>query len=171
MAEELVELEPVDAASFAQRYGPRALVTGGANGIGVEYCRQIAATGLDLVVLDVDAAGLDAIAAEVRDAHGVDVVTAVVDLSSPADELLAEVRRVVGDREISLLVANAAWSPVGPFLDCDLDQLVRALDVNCRAPLVLTHELGTRMVERGRGGIIVMSSLAAEAGSANVVLY
>jgi short-subunit dehydrogenase len=171
MADEREELAPVDGPAFAARYGPRALVTGGANGIGVEYCRQIAATGLDLVILDRDEAGLGAVAAEVRAEHAVDVVTAVVDLAQPADRLVDDVHRAVGDREISLLVANAAWSPVGPFLESDLAGLLTAIDINCRAPAVLAYELGSRMMERGRGGVIVMSSLAAEAGAANVALY
>ncbi len=166
------ELPPLDRAAFAVRYGPRALVAGGANGLGAEYCRQIAATGIDLLILDRDESGLGAIAGELRAApDAVDIVTAAVDLGQPSAPLLDEVRRVVGDLEIGLLVANAAWSPVGPFLDTDLESLLTALDINCRAPVVLVHELGARMVERGRGGIIVMSSLAAEAGTANVALY
>jgi len=166
------ELPPVDPAAFAQRYGPRALVAGGATGMGAEYCRQIAATGIDLVILDRDEPGLDAIAGEVRSSsHPVDVVTAVVDLGQPAEPLLDALRRAVGDREIGLLVANAAWSPVGPFLDSDLSALLTAIDINCRAPVVLAHELGARMVARGRGGMIIMSSLAAESGTAQVALY
>lgn len=166
------ELPPIDPAVFAARYGPCALVTGGANGIGAEYCRQLAAAGLDLVIVDRDPAGLDAIAAELAATPvSVAVVTAVVDLAQPAEELLAALRRAVGDLEIGLLVANAAWSPVGPFLESDLAGLVAAIEINCRAPVVLTHELGTQMAARGRGGIIVMSSLAAEAGSAHVALY
>jgi short-subunit dehydrogenase len=172
MPEEQAELPPVDRAVFAARYGPRALVAGGATGMGAEYCRQIAAMGLDLVVLDRDESALDATAAELRSApDAVDVVTAVVDLGQPAEPLLESVRRIVGDLEIGLLVANAAWSPVGPFLDSDLAGLLAAIDINCRAPVVLVHELGARMVARGRGGIIVMSSLAAETGTAQVALY
>ena len=115
---------------------------------------------------------MDATAAELRSApDAVDVVTAVVDLGQPAERLLDAVRRAVGDLEIGLLVANAAWSPVGPFLDSDLAALLAAIDINCRAPVVLVHELGARMAARGRGGIIVMSSLAAETGAANVALY
>jgi uncharacterized protein len=163
---------PVDRTLFESRYGPRALVAGGATGMGAEYCRQISALGLDLVILDRDESGLDAIARELRAASdAVDVVTAVVDLGQPHEQLLDEVRRVVGDLEIGLLVANAAWSPVGPFLESDLAGLLTAIDINCRAPVVLTHELGARMAERGRGGIIIMSSLAAETGTAQVALY
>jgi len=163
---------PLDREVFATRYGPRALVAGGAVGMGAEYCRQIAATGLDLLILDRDEPALAATAAELRSAPGaVDVATAVVDLGQPAERLLDALRRAVGDREIGLVVANAAWSPVGPFLDVDLDALLAAIDINCRAPVVLVHELGARMAGRGRGGIIIMSSLAAETGTAQVALY
>jgi short-subunit dehydrogenase len=166
------ELAAVDPAAFAARYGPRALVAGGAVGLGAEYCRQIAATGIHLVVLDRDDGGLAAIAAELRASYpSIQVATAVVDLAQPADQLLDALRIVVGDEEISLLVCNAAWSPVGPFLESSLDGLLSAIDINCRAPVVLAHELGGRMAARGRGGIIVMSSLAAESGAAQVALY
>ena len=163
---------PLDRTAFAARYGPRALVAGGAVGMGAEYCRQIAAAGIDLLILDRDEPALAATAAELRSApDAVDVATAVIDLGQPADALLIAVRGAVGEREIGLLVANAAWSPVGPFLDVDLAALLAAIDINCRAPVVLAHELGTRMVARGRGGIIIMSSLAAESGAAQVALY
>lgn len=172
MPDEPAELPPVDAAAFAQRYGPRALVAGGATGMGAEYCRQIAAMGIDLVILDRDEPALNATASELGSRpDAVDVVTAVVDLGQPHEPLLEAVRNAVGDLEIGLLVANAAWSPVGPFLDSDLAGLLAAIDINCGAPVVLVHELGARMAERGRGGIIVMSSLAAETGTAQVALY
>jgi len=172
MPDDDADLLPVDPAVFAARYGPRALVAGGAIGMGAEYCRQIAATGIDLVILDRDESALDATASELRAATDpVDVVTAVVDLGQPYERLLDAVRRAVGDLEIGLLVANAAWSPVGPFLDTDLAALLAAIDINCRAPVVLAHEFGARMAERRRGGIIVMSSLAAETGTAQVALY
>ena len=172
MPDQPAELPPIDPADFAARYGPRALVAGGAVGMGAEYCRQIAATGLDLVILDRDEAGLRAIAAELHAAgDAVAVVTAVIDLGQPPSTLLEAVRDTIGDLEIGLLVANAAWSPVGPFLDSDLTALMTAIDINCRALVVLAHELGGRMTARGRGGIIIMSSLAAESGTANVALY
>jgi short-subunit dehydrogenase len=172
MPDDDAALPAVDREVFADRYGPRALVAGGAIGMGAEYCRQIAAMGLDLVVLDRDESALEATATALRSApDAVDVVTAVVDLARPADHLLDALRRAVGDLEIGLLVANAAWSPVGRFIETDLTALLTAIDINCRAPVVLVHELGARMAARGRGGIIVMSSLAAETGAANVALY
>ena len=169
MADAPTELPPLDPSAFADRYGPRALVAGGATGLGAEYCRQIAATGIDLLVLDRDESALAATASELRSAPDpVDVVTAVVDLGQPPEILADLLRRAVGELEIGLLVANAAWSPVGRFLDVELSDLLAAVNINCRAPVVLIHELGARMATHGRGGIIVMSSLAAEAGAANV---
>ena len=155
MPQEPSDLAPVDPVAFAARYGPRALVAGGATGMGAEYCRQIAATGLDLVILDRDETALRETQRELEStADAVDVVTAVVDLGEPHEQLLESVRSAVGDLEIGLLVANAAWSPVGPFLDSDLAALLNAIDINCHAPVVLAHELAPRMAARGRGGII-----------------
>lgn len=172
MTSDSADLAPVDPTTFASDYGPCALVTGGANGIGLEYCRQLAAIGLDLVVLDRDGAALDALVVELASlVPGIRVDTAVVDLAQPAATLLATTRAATAGREIGLLVANAAWSPVGPFLDTDVDALLAAIHINCCAPVVLAHEYGRMMRDRGRGGIIVMSSIAAEAGTAQVALY
>ena len=154
---------------FRGRYGPWALVAGGANGIGAAFCRQLAAEGSDLVVFDRDEPALETLAAELR--PQVQVVSATVDLALAPDPLLSRLRETIGTREIGLYVANAAWSPVGPFVDTSLDALLRALDVNCRAAVVLAHELGRAMAARGRGGVIVMSSIAAETGTAQVALY
>ncbi len=166
------ELAPIDPTAFAQRYGPRALVAGGGVGLGAEYCRHIAATGIDLLIVDRDVAALDAIASEIRGGStGVDVVTAAIDLGQPALQLLTALRAASEGLDIGLVVANAAWSPVGPFVDVELELHLTAIDVNCRAPVVLGHEFGRRMIRRGRGGLIFMSSLAAESGAAQVALY
>jgi len=158
-----------EAAEFTRRYGPVALVTGGANGIGAEYCRQIAALGLDLIILDRDERALEEIGRELGDRGA--VTTVVVDLAQPAAQLLLAVRDATRDREIGLLVANAAWSPVGPFIETELESLLDALAINSAATTVLAHELGRAMATRGRGGMIIMSSLAAETGAAQVALY
>lgn len=159
----------LDVAEFNRRYGPVALVTGGANGIGAEYCRHIAALGLDLIILDRDERALERIGRELGGRGA--VTTAVVDLAQPAAQLLLAVRDATRDREVGLLVANAAWSPVGPFIETELDSLLDALAINSAATTVLAHELGRAMATRGRGGIIIMSSLAAETGAAQVALY
>ena len=86
MPDDQRELPPLDRAAFASRYGPRALVAGGANGIGAEYCRQIAATGLDLMVLDRDESGLHAVQLYIEEtvAFRVNTPEAAVHLAYPA---------------------------------------------------------------------------------------
>jgi uncharacterized protein len=72
---------------------------------------------------------------------------------------------------IGLLVYDAAYAPIGRFEDTTEEQLVRATEVNVRAPLLLTKLLSAPMIERGRGGIVLMSSLAGSQGSPNIAAY
>lgn len=72
---------------------------------------------------------------------------------------------------IGLVVANAAYAPMGSFVDMDLAEAQRALDLNCRAPLLLAHRYLPAMAKRGRGGLIVMSSLAGQQGSPGLAAY
>jgi short-subunit dehydrogenase len=84
---------------------------------------------------------------------------------------LEAVRAQTRDLEVGLVVANAAYSPIGPFLSMPADQTRRALDLNCGATLWLAHEFLPPMAARGRGGMIVMSSLAGNQGSPPISVY
>jgi short-subunit dehydrogenase len=156
-------------AEFRARYGPWALVAGASEGLGAEFARQLAARGLNVLLLARRGELLEQLAAELRAASGVEVVTASVDLGAP--DLAARLHELVAGREVGLGVYNAAFSLIGPFLDQDLADKLRIVDVNCRGPLILAHELGTRMAARGRGGLVLMSSLAGTQGSPLVATY
>jgi short-subunit dehydrogenase len=159
----------VTAAAFRDTYGPCALVAGAAVGLGAEYARQLAAAGLDLVLLDRDRAPLDACAAALRAAHPVAVTPVVCDLARP--DLLDALAPVLGRHEIGLLVYNAAIGTVAPFLDMTPAHASAMIDVNCRGPMLLARALAPAMVSRGRGGIIVMSSMSGNFGSEQLALY
>jgi short-subunit dehydrogenase len=73
--------------------------------------------------------------------------------------------------QIGLLVANAAHAPVGPFLGLNGPEIQRALRVNCDAPVRLARTYLPLMVERRRGGFVVVSSAAGLQGSPDLVLY
>ena len=156
-------------AAFPTRYGPWALVAGAAVGLGAEYARQIAARGLAVVLLDRDAGPLEATAAEIRAASPVDVRTLVLDLARP--DIGEAVLAATGDLEIGLLVYNAAIGTVSPFLEISKGNMQAMLDVNCRGPLFLTHALLPAMAARKRGGIVLMSSMAANFGSTQLTVY
>jgi short-subunit dehydrogenase len=156
-------------SSFRDKYGPWALVAGASEGIGAAFAQEAAARGLSVILLARRSAPLEELARAIRSAHSVEVRTASVDLGAPS--LLEEARRAAEGVEVGLLVYNAALSLIGPYLEQPLAEKLRILDVNCRGPLVLSDELGRGMAQRGRGGIVLMSSLAATQGTAYVATY
>ncbi|MGH7785460.1 MAG: SDR family NAD(P)-dependent oxidoreductase [Candidatus Binatia bacterium] len=155
--------------SFRLRYGPCALVAGAAVGLGAAYATQIAAQGLDLVLLDRDAGPLRATTDAIIAAHGVRVWPITIDLAR-ADLIEALTPQLAG-HEIGLLVYNAALGTVAPFLEMTPAHCETMLDVNCRAPMRLVHALAPAMVARRRGGIILMSSMSGDIGSAQLAVY
>lgn len=145
------------------RYGGFALVTGAARGIGRAFATHLAADGFDLLLVDQEGDEAKSLAETLRVEMGIDARALIYDLSEP--DVVERARSWAGDHDIGLLVNNAGISPLGPFLDIPLDEHLQTLDVNCRATLVLTHVVGKAMIERGRGGIVIVSSASALSGS------
>jgi uncharacterized protein len=154
---------------FAARYGRWAVVAGASTGLGAEFARQLAARGLDVLLLARRQDALATLAAELRTSSSVEIRTAAVDLGAP--ELLARVRAATEGLDVGLAVYNAAHSLIGPFLEQPLEEKLRIVDVNCRGPLVFADEFGRKMAARGRGGILFMASMAAAQGSPLVATY
>jgi hypothetical protein len=154
---------------FRSKYGPCALVAGAAVGLGAEYARQLAARGLDLVLVDRDEAPLRATAAAIHAERGVDVLPVALDLGRA--DLIEALAPAVADRQIGLLVYNAALGTVAPFLELAPAHLDRMLAVNCRGPVQLVRALVPAMTHRGRGGVILMSSMSGNVGSAQLAAY
>lgn len=155
--------------SFLHRYGPWALIAGASEGLGEAFARELAGRGLNLILLARRGDVLETLAAELRQHHGVQVQTSALDLARA--DLAAAVRTSIGEREVGLLVYNAAFSKIGDFVTQSLDDKLRMLDVNCRGPLILAHELGQPMRQRGRGGIILMTSMAGAQGAPLIATY
>ncbi|HET9002356.1 MAG TPA: SDR family oxidoreductase [Gemmatimonadaceae bacterium] len=145
------------------QFGEWAVVTGASSGIGRAIARRLAAEGIALVLVARGAEALDAVASELRAAHGTDVVPLAIDLSRSggAAELLAATSTL----DVGLLVAAAGFCTSGPFIDSSLERELEMLAVNCRAVLELTHAFARRFAERKRGGIVLMSSIVAFQGT------
>jgi len=157
------------AAVFAARYGPYALVAGASEGIGRAFAAELAAVGVNLVLVARRRQPLELLGEELRAAHGIDVRTVASDLADPAaaDAIASACRGC----EIGLLVYNAAASSVGRFLDTPIEAHLEEVHVNVRGPLLLVHEFAGAMAARGRGGIVLMSSLTAFQGTPLVAAY
>ena len=155
--------------SFADHYGPWALVAGASAGLGAEFAEQLAARGLNLVLVARRAGLLKTLAEGLSAKYGIVVRDIPQDLAeSQAAERIAQATR---DIEVGLLVYNAAFSAIGSFFQRSLDDHLLELSTNCRTPLALVHTLGQRMLARGRGGILLMSSLSARQGSPYIANY
>jgi len=155
---------------FPSRYGPWAVVLGASHGIGNAFAHEIAARGIHVVMAARPDDGLDAAAAAVRDTHGVEVRPVEVDLI--ADDMLDRLDRVTADLDVGLLACVAGGvDSVGRFLDHPASRAERLVRLNCLAPVRACHHYGTRLRTRGRGGIVLISSLAAVFGTDGTVCY
>lgn len=146
--------------SDLRRYGPWALVTGASSGIGEQFARQLAAAGLDLVLVARRAARLSALKRELVAAHGVAVDLVVEDLAEPlaVDRILA----AIDERDLGLVVSNAGFGLKGPFASHGRAQVEAMFNVNARAPLLLLHGLMPRLARRPAAGIILTGSQEGE---------
>lgn len=159
----------VSDAAFSRRYGRAALITGGSEGLGAAFADELAGRGLDLVLVARRPEPLEAKAAALRAAHGVTVTTLAADVGSDAG--LARVGELSEAVEIGLFVHSAAVSSIGELTDLDAAAHDALIALNCRAPALLAHRLGRAMAARGRGGIVLLSSLSGRAGTAMVAHY
>ena len=141
--------------------GARVLITGATGGIGGAIARAFHARGADLILTGRRTDVLEELAAEVGGR------TIAADLSDPGavTKLMAEAG------EIDVLVANAALPGEGALKRLSEDDIDRILDVNLRAPIVLSQAAAEQMTPRGRGHIVLIGSLAGRAASPQLSLY
>ena len=149
---------------FAERYGPWAVVTGAAQGVGLAYAEELLARGLAVLLVDRDAK-VERVAAGLAGTTR----SLVADLGDPG--WLERVDDALAGEPVGLAVANAGVSYVGRFLDMPAAARDAILAVNCTATARMAEWALPPMVERGRGGFIVTSSGSALAGTAGVALY
>lgn len=145
--------------NFFEKYGSWAVVTGASSGIGEEFCRQLAVQKFNLVLIARRAERLHRLASALTGAHSIQTKVVSVDLAS--DNFLQRIVAETESLDIGLLINNAGFALTGRFLDHKLEDELRLLYVNCRAPLMLAHHFGRKMAQQKRGGIINVSSAAA----------
>jgi len=142
---------------FKQKYGPWALITGASSGIGMEFARQLAERGLNLALVARREDKLKSLATELADKFTIEIKVIIADLSR--DDFLPNLKNAVSSLEIGLLVNNAGQVNTGAIVDNTLEEELKLLNLNCRAPLILAHEFGKQMRDRKCGGIIFLGSV------------
>ena len=147
---------------------PTALVTGASSGIGDAFARQLASRGHDLVVVARDEERLGKLAA---DLSGADVEIIAADLTDEAQLAAVEDRLRDAARPIDVLVNNAGFGTTGRFHELPVGEEDREIRLNVLALMRLSHAALGGMVERRKGGIVNIASIASFAPSPGNATY
>ena len=158
------------SAEFALRYGPWSVVLGAGQGIGLAFAEELAHRGLSVLLVDVRDDLLESAGDRVRAANtSIEVETARLDLAAP--DLAERLPRVLGKLDLGLAVYTAMLPLSGAFLAQPLARHQAAVGVGVSGVLAASHLLGERLVARGRGGLVITSSLAGFQGTGWVAEY
>jgi short-subunit dehydrogenase len=138
-----------------------ALITGGTAGIGKSFAVEFARSGYRLVLVARDADRLETVAGELRELGAAEVETLPADLSTESGRAAVEARLRDGEQPVDFLVNNAGFGLGRAFTKSSIEDEETLLDVHVRATLRLTHAALPGMIERGRGAVINVASVAA----------
>jgi short-subunit dehydrogenase len=155
--------------NLKQKYGSTALVAGASEGIGAAFANFLAKEGMDLVLIARRIQPLQQLADSLENKYKIKVICIPCDLSDV--NAPQQIETTLNGLDICLIVYNAALSYIGPFLDNTPDNISLAARVNMITPLNMIRLFGEKMVKRGKGAVILMTSLAGFQGSGYLSLY
>ena len=114
--------------AFKDRYGPWAFIAGASDGLGEAFAISLAEKGLNLVLVARRLEPLDGLSHKLKEKYNIDVRTIQLDLSTP--EMLSDIDKKTNDIHVGLLVYVASMSTIGPYLDQNLEDHLKIIDVN-----------------------------------------
>jgi short-subunit dehydrogenase len=157
-------------AIFKNKYGPWALIAGASHGVGAALAEELAARGLDCILVARRGDALQALRSKLIERHGVEVLVISQDLSQPG--AAARLVEAVDGREVGLLIYNAGGDHfITRFLATSTEDWSKLLRMNTTTVMECCHAFGGAMVERGRGGVILVGSQAATGGVRKLAMY
>src|SRR5690349_15248007 len=150
------------AALDKGQFGPWALVTGASSGIGKEFTRQIAASGINVVLVARRDALLAELGRDISQEFDVQYRALAMDLSQ--EGFVSKLAEHTKDLDIGLVVSNAGTANPGEFLKLDRQLLEETLRLSTMSHLDIAHYFGRKLAERKRGGLILVGAMGAENG-------
>jgi len=160
---------PIDAATFAERYGPWAVIAGASEGTGECYARQLAAMGINLVLVSRRQAALEALGSDLAAEFGIEFRAVAQDLTEAGAGL--KIVEATADLDVGLYISNAGADGFSAFFEDSTDAAHRLVRMNITTLIDAANGFGKRLLERGKGGIIVMASGAGLGGQPNLAMY
>lgn len=150
--------------------GKTAIVTGGGSGVGRAMVLGLANEGAKVVIADLSAERAEAVAKEVTSSGG-SALPVAVDVAD-ANQVRSMVEQAVAKyQKIDILISNAGWDKVMPFLETDEGLWDRVIDINYRGHVACAHATVPRMIEAGAGKVVFIASDAGRVGSSGEALY
>ena len=155
--------------SLLSKYGETAMIAGASEGIGAAFAIYLAKNGMNLVLIARRLEPLEAFAKKLKEKYQVQVQTISCDLSTPqaAQNLMDE----LAPTEIDVLIYNAALSYIGAFEENSIEHTQQIVFTNMLTPLNLVQHFGKKMLDRKRGAIVLMSSIAGSQGAGYLSTY
>ncbi len=153
---------PSISNDYVNYFGPWALIAGASEGLGEAFAREIAKNGINVALIARRKTLLDKLCSTISKEYNVQTKAIQLDLAS--ENILDIIKAETKEIDIGLVVYNAALSPIGLFFNFDLEKHFKVIDVNVKGPMVFAYHFGQLMKDKGKGGIILLSSLAGLQG-------
>jgi len=141
-----------------KKYGNWALITGASSGIGEAFSKYLAGLGMDLVLVARNEKKLTNLGKELKNKYNIQYLSVAIDLTK--EGFIEKLAESVGSREVGILINNAGYGSSGNFTEIDTTHEIDMVKLNCLAPTILTHHFSKQMVERKKGAIIFLGSVA-----------
>lgn len=156
--------------SFKEKYGPWAIVAGAAEGLGEAYSTALAKRQLNLVMVDNQLSAMEKLSNKLQKKFGIQTKQLHLDLSEKG--AVEQILKTASDADAGLLLYNAAFSQIKPFVDHTSEELDTFIEVNTRTQIQVVHAFAKQLIQLKReGGILMMSSLAGLIGMQLVAPY
>ena len=155
--------------NYRERYGRWALVVGGSTTIGEQFCRQLAAQGMDIIMVARRRDPLEQLARDIESSHGVQARAVELDLT--AEGSIEHLLAATADLEVGFLVVNANLHRINRFDEMDWDLKRAMLQMNALNPVMLCHQYGPPMMARGKGAILLVGASSGLMGLENDAIF
>ena len=163
-------IDSPERVALKEKYGPWALIVGASHGVGAEFARQVAAQGINCVLLARRESALQTLQAELEREYSVETRIITVDLSK--DTAVATINKGVNDLDIGLLIYNAGSPPyASEFLKAPVSDWQGLVRLNVSTVMELCHQFGQQFVQRGKGGLLLVGSQAGLGGNKKYSMY